>query len=254
MYHIENTTARVPARRSREYTTTLTMAQLRASVAEALAAKADFAYSYIAEPEPNKLSIVSNLGLHSEVTVKLCPSKKLNQVSFEHDATGKSAVESIAETMGDALAQEAKGWIRRGDRLPKKHANTVAHLFMRELREEPFVDFVEITPTAIESGMTCRKWSNNEALVDQLGLLMDIKATQGLPGLGMLLGKVCANRAFKVYPNSRTTTHQGKHVKLVHRCHVPDPKNLTVLCLHFAQDPHSEKLIIGWAEEIPLAA
>ena len=92
------------------------------------------------------------------------------------------------------------------------------------------------------------------ALMDQLGLLMDIKATQGLPGLGMLLGKVCANRAFKVYPNSRTTTHQGKHIKLVHRCHVEDRNNKTVLCLHFAQDPHSEKLIIGWAEEIPLAA
>ena len=254
MYHIENTTARVPAHRSREYTTTLTMAQLRASLAEALAVKADFAYSYIAEPEPNKLSIVSNLGLHAEVNVKLCPSKKLSQVTFEHDDTDKSAVESITETLGESLAQEAKEWVRRANRLPNKHANTVAHLFMHQLREEPFVDFVEITPTAIESGMACRNWSDNEALMDQLGLLMDIKATQGLPGLGMLLGKVCANRAFKVYPNSRTTTHQGKHVKLVHRCHVPDPKNLTVLCLHFAQDPHSEKLIIGWAEEIPLAA
>lgn len=254
MYHIENTTARVPARRSREYTTTLTMPQLRTGVAEALAAKADFAYSYIAEPEPNKLCIVSNLGLHAEVTVKLCPSKKLSQVTFEHDDTDKSAVESITETLGDALAQKAKEWVRRANRLPKKHANTVAHLFMHELREEPFVDFIEITPTAIESGMTCRNWSDNEALLDQLGLLMDIKATQSLPGLGMLLGKVCANRAFKVYPNSRTTTHQGKHVKLVHRCHVPDPKNATVLALHYAQDPHSEKLIIGWAEEITLAA
>lgn len=254
MYHIENTTARVPARRSREFTTTLTMAQLRAGVAEALAAKADFAYSYIAEPEPNKLSIVSNLGLHSEVTVKLCARKNLNQLSFEHDAAGKSAVETIAETLGEALAQEAKEWVRRGDRLPRKHANTVAHLFMHDLREDPFVDFLEITPTAIESGMACRNWSDNEALMDQLSLLMDIKATQGLSGLGMLLGKVCANRAFKVYPNSRTTTHQGKHVKLVHRCHIPDAKNQVTLALHFAQDPHSEKLIIGWAEEIPLAA
>ena len=254
MYNIENTTARIPARRSREYTTMLTMTQLRTSLTEALAAKADFAYSYIAEPELNKLSIVSNLGLHAVVTVKLCPSKKLNQVSFEYDATDKSAVESIAETLGDALAQEAKEWVRRANRLPSKHANTVAHLLMHELREEPFVDFIEVTPTAIESGMACRNWSDNEALMDQLGLLMDIKATQGLPGLGMLLGKVCANRAFKVYPNSRTTTHQGKHVKLAHRCHVADRNNLTVLALHFAQDPHSDKLIIGWAEEIPLAA
>lgn len=69
--------------------------------------------------------------------------------------------------------------MRRSNRLPKKHANTVARLFMRELHEEPFVVFVEITPTAIESGMTCRNLSNSEALVDQLGLLMDIKATQG---------------------------------------------------------------------------
>jgi hypothetical protein len=55
MYKIENTTVRIPARRSREYTTLLTLAQLRTGVAEALAAKADFAYSYIAEPEPKKL-------------------------------------------------------------------------------------------------------------------------------------------------------------------------------------------------------
>lgn len=254
MYHIENTTTRVPARRSREYTTTLTLAQLRTGVAEALAAKPDFAYSYIAEPEPNKLNIVSNLGLHAEVTVKLRPSKKLNEVSFEHDATDKSAVESIASSFGDALAQEAKVWVRRGDRLPAKHANTVAHLFMHELRDEPFVDFIEITPTAIESGMACRTWSDNEALLDQLGILMDIKATQGLPGLGMLLGKVCANRAFKAYPDSRTTTHRGKHVKLVHRCYVEDRNNKAVLCLHFAQESHSDKLIIGWAEETTLAA
>jgi hypothetical protein len=254
MYKIENTTVRIPARRSREYTTLLTLAQVRNGVAEALAAKAEFAYSYIAETGPNKLSIVSNLGLHAEVTVKLCPNKKLNQVTFEHDDTDKSAVESIAETLGDALGQEAKEWVRRANRLPNKHANTVAHHFMHDLREEPFVDFIEITPTAIESGMACRNWSDNEALMDQLGLLMDIKATQGLPGLGMLLGKVCANRAFKVYPNSRTTTHQGKHVKLVHRCHVEDRNNQTVLCLHFAQDPHSERLIIGWAEEITPAA
>ena len=254
MYNIENTTVRIPARRSREYTTLLTLAQLRTRVAEALAAKADFAYSYIAEPEPNKLSIVSNLGLHAEVIVKLCPSKKLSQVTLEHDDTDKSAVESIADTLGDALAQEAKELVRRANRLPNKHANTVAHLFMHGLREEPFVDFIEVTPTAIESGMACRNWSDNEALMDQLGLLMDIKATQGLPGLGMLLGKICANKAFKAYPNSRTTTYQGKHVKLVHRCHVEDRNNQTALCLHFAQDPHSERLIIGWAEEINPAA
>jgi len=254
MYHIENTTARIPARRSREYTTLMTLAQLRSGVAEALAAKDEFAYSYIAEPEPNKLSIVSNLGLHAEVSLKLRPSKKLSQVTFEHDETDKSAVESIAETLGEALAQEAKEWVRRANRLPDKHANTVAHLFMHVLRDEPFVDFIEVTPTAIESGMTCRNWSANEALLDQLGLLMDIKATQGLPGLGMLLGKVCADRAFKAYPNSRTTTHQGKHIKLPHRCHVEDRQTQTVLCLHFAQEAHSDKLIIGWAEEIPLAA
>jgi len=254
MYNIENTTARIPSRRSREYTTLLTLAQVRTGVAEALAAKADFAYSYIAEPEPNKLSIVSNLGLHAEVTVKFCPSKKLNQVSFEYDATDKTAVESITETLGDALGQEAKEWVRRANRLPDKHANTVAHLFMHVLRDEPYVDFIEVTPTAIESGMTCRNWSANEALLDQLGLLMDIKATQGLPGLGMLLGKVCAIRAFKVYPNSRTATHQGKHVKLLHRCHVEDRQTKTVLCLHFAQETHSDKLIIGWAEEITPAA
>jgi hypothetical protein len=254
MYNIENTTARIPARRSREYTTQMTLAQLRTRVAEALDAQPNFAYSYIAEPEPNKLSIVSNLGLHAEVSLKLRPSKKLNLVSFEHDVVDKSAVESIAGSLGDALAMEAKEWIRRGDRLPEKHANTVAHLFMHVLRDEPFVDFIEVTPTAIESGMTCRNWSANEALLDQLGLLMDIKATQGLPGLGMLLGKVCADRAFKAYPHSRTTTHRGKHVKLLHRCHVEDHQSQTVLCLHFAQEPHSDKLIIGWAEEIPLPA
>jgi hypothetical protein len=99
-------------------------------------------------------------------------------------------VESITETLGDALGQEAKEWVRRANRLPDKHANTVAHLFMHVLRDEPYVDFIEVTPTAIESGMTCRNWSANEALLDQLGLLMDIKATQGLPGLGMLLGKI----------------------------------------------------------------
>ena len=38
MYNIENTTVRIPARRSREYTTLLTLAQLRTRVAEALAA------------------------------------------------------------------------------------------------------------------------------------------------------------------------------------------------------------------------
>ena len=82
---------------------------------------------------------------------------------------------------------------------------------------------------------------------------MDIKATHGLPGLGMLLGKICADKAFKAYPHSRKTTHQGKHVKLVHRCLVKDHQTQTVLCLHFAQDAQSDKLIIGWAEEIPLA-
>ncbi len=254
MYHIENTTARTPARRSREFTTLMTLAQLRSGVAEALASKDEFAYSYIAEPEPNKLSIVSNLGLHAEVSLKIRSSKKLNLVSFEHDIEDKSAVESIADSLGDSLAMEAKEWIRRGDRLPEKHANTVAHLFMHVLRDEPFVDFIEVTPTAIESGMTCRNWSANEALLNQLGLLMDIKATQGLPGLGMLLGKVCADKAFKTYPGSRKTTHQGKHVKLVHRCLVEDHQTQTALCLHFAQDAQSDKLIIGWAEEIPLAA
>jgi hypothetical protein len=254
MYHIENTTARIPARRSREYTTLMNLAQLRTGVAEALGSKAEFAYSYIADYEPNNLSIVSNLGLHAAVNLRIRTSKKLNKVSFEHDVADKSAVESIASSFGDALALEAKEWVRRGNRLPHKHVNTVAHLFMHVMCDEPFVDFIEVTPTAIESGMACRNWSNNEALLDRLGRLMDIKASQGLPGLGMLLGKICANRAFKVYLNSLTTTHQGKHVKLVHRCHIEDSRTQTLLCLHFAQDPHSNKLIIGLAEEIPLSA
>lgn len=243
----------VPNARVQDYATTLTATELRAKLEDVLAFDKKFQDSFIPSEEGMAIRIVSPNQTHADFVLTVIPQDGINHVCFDFAEKDTEAANHLLGRIGDKVALRSKTWLTRKHKdLPPCHAGSLAK-FLREFRDEPFADFVEMTGTAIKSGMECTRWNAHDLLMEELFFLSDIRRQLEDRDEEFEANRERIRLALRKHENQQAVYFEQELIQMPHRHDIFDTESGLTLRLHFAEDKDSCRIIIGKVEEITCA-
>lgn len=243
----------VPNARVQDYATTLTATELRAKLEDVLAFDKKFQESFIPSEEGMAIRIVSPTQAHADFVLTVVPQDGINHVCFDFAEKDTEAAKHLLGRIGDKVALRSKTWLTRKHKaLPPCHAGSLAK-FLREFRDEPFADFIEMTGTAIKSGMECTRWNARDLLMDELFFLSDIRRQLEERDEEFEANRERIRLALRKHENQQSVYFEQELIQIPHRHDIFDPESGLILRVQFAEDKDSCRIIIGKVEEITCA-
>jgi hypothetical protein len=243
----------VPNARVQDYATTLTATELRAKLEDVLAFDKKFQDSFIPSEEGMAIRIVSPTQAHADFVLTVVPQDGINHVCFDFAEKDTEAANHILGRIGDKVALRSKTWLTRKHKgLPPCHAGSLAK-FLREFRDDPFADFIEMTGTAIRSGMECTRWNAHDLLMDELFFLSDIRRQLEERDEEFEANRERIRLALRKHENQQSVYFEQELIQIPHRHDIFDPESGLILRVQFAEDKDSCRIIIGKVEEITCA-
>jgi hypothetical protein len=243
----------VPNARVQDYATTLTATELRAKLEDVLAFDMNFQDSFIPSEEGMAIRIVSPTQAHADFVLTVVPQDGINHVCFDFDEKDTEAANHLLCRIGDKVALRSKTWLTlKHKALPPCHAGSLAK-FLREFRDEPFADFIEMTGTAIKSGMECTRWNAHDLLMDELFFLSEIRRQLEERDEEFEANRERIRLALRKHENQQSVYFEQELIQIPHRHDIFDPESGLILRIHFAEDKYSCRIIIGKVEEITRA-
>jgi hypothetical protein len=243
----------VPNARVQDYATTLTATELRAELEDVLAFDKKFQDSFIPSEESIAIRIVSPTQAHADFVLTVVPQDGINHVCFDFAEKDTEAANHLLGRIGDKVALRSKTWLTRKHKdLPPCHAGSLAK-FLREFRDEPFADFIEMTGTAIKSGMECTRWNAQDLFMDELFFLSDIRRQLEERDEEFEANRERIRLALRKHENQQSVYFEQALIQIPHRHDIFDPESGLILRIHFAEDKDSCRIIIGKVEEITCA-
>lgn len=243
----------VPNARVQDYATTLTATELRAKLEDVLAFDKKFQESFIPSEEGMAIRIVSPTQAHADFVFTVVPQDGINHVCFDFAEKDTEAANHLLGRIGDKVALRSKTWLTRKHKaLPPCHAGSLAK-FLREFRDEPFADFIEMTGTAIKSGMECTRWNAHDLLMDELFFLSDIRRQLEERDEEFEANRERIRLALRTHENQQSVYFEQELIQIPHRHDIFDPESGLILRVQFAEDKDSCRIIIGKVEEITCA-
>ena len=244
----------VPNARVQDYATTLTATELRAKLEDVLAFDKKFQDSFIPSEEGMAIRIVSPTQAHADFVLTVVPQDGINHVCFDFAEKDTDPANHLLGRIGDKVALRSKTWLTRNHKaLPPCHAGSLAK-FLREFRDEPFADFIEMTGTAIKSGMECTRWNAHDLLMDELFFLSDIRRQLEERDEEFEANRERIRLALRKHENQQSVYFEQELIQIPHRHDIFDPESGLILRVQFAEDKDSCRIIIGKVEEITCAA
>ncbi len=243
----------VPNARVQDYATTLTATELRAKLEDVLAFDKKFQESFLPSEEGMAVRIVSPTQAHADFVLTVVPQDGINHVCFDFAEKDTEAANHLLGRIGDKVALRSKTWLTRKHKaLPPCHAGSLAK-FLREFRDEPFADFIEMTGTAIKSGMECTRWNAHDLLMDELFFLSDIRRQLEERDEEFEANRERIRLALRKHENQQSVYFEQELIQIPHRHDIFDPESGLILRVQFAEDKDSCRIIIGKVEEITCA-
>ena len=240
----------VPNARVQDYATTLTATELRAKLEDVLAFDMKFQDSFIPSEEGMAIRIVSPNQAHDDFVLTVVPQDGINHVCFDFADKDTEAANHLLGRIGDKVALRSKAWLTRKHKdLPPCHAGSLAK-FLREFRDEPFADFIEMTGAAIKSGMECTRWHAHDLLMEELLFLTDIRRQLGERDEEYEVNRERIRLALRKHVDQQSVYFEQELIQMPHRHDIFDPESGLTLRVHFAEDKDSCRIIIGKVEEI----
>lgn len=240
----------VPNARVQDYATTLTAIELRAKLEDALAFDKKFEDSFIPSEDGLAIRIVSPSQAHADFVLTVVPKPDINHVCFDFAEKDTEAANHLLGLIADKVAHRSKSWLtRKHKELPPCHAGSLAK-FLREFRDEPFADFIEMTGTAIKSGMECTRWDAHDLLMDELFFLSDIRRQIEEREEEFEANRERIRSALRKHENPQSIYFEQELILMPQRHDIFDPESGLILRVHFAEDKASCRIIIGMVEEI----
>ena len=240
----------VPNARVQDYATTLTATELRAKLEDVLAFDKKFEDSFIPSEEGMAIRIVSPNQAHADFVLTVVPQNDINHVCFDFAEKDAEAANHLLGLIGDKVALRSKSWLTRKYKdLPPCHAGSLAK-FLREFRDEPFADFIEMTGAAIKSGMECTRWDAHDLLMDELFFLSDMRRQMEERDEEYEANRDRIRNAMRKHENPQSVFFEQELILMPHRHDIFDPESGLTLRVYFAEDKGSCRIIIGKVEEI----
>lgn len=254
MINATETTILVPHVRFQDYATALTATELRFKLEDALAFDKKLEGSFIPSEEGLAIRIVSPTQAHDDLVLTLVPQPEINHVCFGFAEKDIEAAKHLLGLIGDKVAHRSKDWlIRKHKGLPPCHAGSLAG-FLREFREEPFADSIEMTGAAIKCGMACTRWKDKDLLMEELLFLSDIGRQLADRDEDFVANRERIRLALRKHEKPQSIYFEQEQIPLPHRHDIFDAESGLTLRIHFAEDKESCRIIIGWVEEITATA
>jgi hypothetical protein len=243
----------VPNARVQDYATTLTATELRAKLEDVLAFDKKFEDSFIPSEDGLAIRIVSPSQAHADFVLTVVPKPDINHVCFDFAEKDTEAANHFLSLIADKVAHRSKPWLTRKHKdLPRCHAGSLAK-FLHEFRDEPFADFIEMTGTAIKSGMECTRWDAHDLLMDELFFLSDIRRQMEERDEEFEANRERIRLALRKQEHPQSVFFEQELILMPHRHDIFDPESGLTLRVHFAEDKASCRIIIGMVEEITRA-
>lgn len=244
----------VPNARVQDYATPLTATELRSKLEDVLAFDKKFEDSFIPSEEGLAIRIVSTSQAHADFVLTVVPKPDINHVCFDFAEKDTEVANHLLSLIADKVAHRSKPWLtRRHKDLPPCHSGSLAK-FLREFRDEPFADFIEMTGTAIKSGMECARWDAHDLLMEELFFLSDIRRQIEERDEEFEANRARIRLAMRKHANARSVFFEQEFILMPHRHDIHDPESGLTLRVHFAEDKSSCRIIIGMVEEITRVA
>lgn len=178
------------------------------------------------------------------------PKPDINHVCFDFDEKDTEAANHLFGLIADKVAHRSKSWLTRKHKgLPPCHAGSLAK-FLREFRDEPFADFIEMTGTAIKYGMECTRWDAHDLLMEELFFLSDIRRQMEERDEDFEANRERIRSAMRRHENPQSVFFEQELILMPHRHDIFDPESGLTLRVHFAEEKASCRIIIGMVEEI----
>lgn len=254
MINATENTSLVPHVRFQDYATALTATELRFKLEDALAFDKKLGSSFIPSEEGLAIRIVSPTQAHDDLVLTLVPQPAINHVCFDFAEKDTEAANHLLGLIADKVAHRSKSWLTRKHKdLPPCHAGSLAK-FLREFRDEPFADFIEMTGTAIKSGMECKRWNAPDLLMDELFFLSDIRRQIEERDEEFEVNRERIRLALRKHEEAQSVYFEQEPILMPHRHDIFDPESGLTLRVHFTEDKASCRIIIGMVEEITHSA